>query len=260
MAAKYAQWAYTQSIRSPENAFAVENIDVGHVQFSLVGLKNRLVIAIAGTNEPADWRVNSNLETTTVNKVGYHKGFYYWAEIIAREIANRTDWADIARNSFVSTEIYGHSAGAAVAGCLPDALRQLDIHPEISDLITFAGPRFVRSDSAINYIDPLTRCWCPLDFVPDVPMHVGRWLPRNAGGWSHVGQDVCLIRKNGTTAPAVEVSAAYQLWRRLYRTWKLKRPSSWADLIGNEWHGMGSYLEYIYEWNNEYPPLVRGIQ
>ena len=146
-------------------------------------------------------------------------------------------------------EIYGHSAGAAVAGCLPQVLRNSGCHPDISKIITFAGPRFVRSDSAINYIDLLTRCWCPLDFVPDVPMHVGKWLPRNAGGWSHVGQDVCLIRKNGTPAPAVEVSTAYQVWRRLYRTWKLKRPSSWADLIGNEWHGMDNYLSYASEWD-----------
>jgi len=127
----------------------------------------RRAVVFPGTNELADWR--TNLRVRPVEHVGlpgkWHEGF----------MTSAVDILDHVVLPFLSRTqgpilIGGHSLGGALAGCL-SALLAVRSHGEhVSDVTTWAAPRFTTGPGSafleVYYGGRATRIFAGFDIVP----------------------------------------------------------------------------------------------
>ena len=221
--AKCAAWAYTPVewayARYAEHDFDLVRYTSHNLSVDVAHKEGTTIVAFAGTDDLADWRVNFSVHKTDWNGYQVHAGFQHGEQNLFRQMAGDFT-ADVTR-----VWITGHSLGGAMATM--HALRWVDgPQPEVlQGLYTYGAPRCMDRRSA-SMMDAMSygrhfRHVNGNDIVPRVP---------SCFRFRHCGQHV---RINRFGEVIHSPSPFYTLYDRVlgYR----------ADLIQN--HFMEKYIE-----------------
>jgi hypothetical protein len=167
-----------REVRESQSFVAFED---GNVQGYVLADATRAVVAIAGSNEPADWIQNARISQVDRGDAlpgKVHVGFLAHAKLAAR-LACQTG---LLRDRYVL--VTGHSLGGAAALLLPDLITDLEPGAIVSGVVTLGAPR-VGTGSLVEHLatrQPTIQLWNVGDVVPHLPFHGSFYGYRHPSG------------------------------------------------------------------------------
>lgn len=193
--------AYTgQDIRLGDDWSASPLIESGHVRIRLFfcAAARHAVIAIAGTDEKADWAYNvasdpvirpMPCDNGQSRDFTVHGGFLKYAEVVRGAIAGFSG-LPFNFHAYMLT-IAGHSLGGAAAVLLPAVLADspLPMIGRIERVITFGAPKAIHGRDCPFYPWPATHFRSVDDLVPLLPVSTLR------SPWGQPGQSLFVSSK-----------------------------------------------------------------
>ena len=169
-----------------------------------------IVVAIAGTNEAADWKTNTTKQHVPWNDgvhaygVGQvHQGFFGYSQVVLRNVLRI--FKSLGVDPETTIYVAGHSLGGASATIVSAMLRKLEW--SVARCITFGAPRCLNSTAAVEYPIPLWRVQNAGDPVPFVPFHFLKSDYSHVGELLYQGVKHCIDTEIGSLASRLWVYA-----------------------------------------------------